>query len=100
MKLNEKIYLARKKKGLHACEVSEMAGVGSSYVSKLECRKGEANPQINNLKNIAKVLGVQVEYLVCDDDDAEQIDVILRAYRAMDRRNKDKLLALMEILLS
>ncbi|MDD6021504.1 MAG: helix-turn-helix transcriptional regulator [Oscillospiraceae bacterium] len=68
MKLNEKIVFCRKKCGISQEALGEKIGVSRQAVSKWET--GEALPEITNLKALAVVFGVTVDFLLDDDDGA------------------------------
>lgn len=69
MTLAEKIKKARTEAGLSQEQLSEKLGVSRSAVAKWESGKGL--PDVDNLKNIAKLLNVSVDYLL---DDGEALD--------------------------
>ncbi|MDD6489845.1 MAG: helix-turn-helix domain-containing protein [Clostridia bacterium] len=72
MTLGEKLKEARKQVGLSQEELSEKLGVSRSAVAKWETDKGI--PDIDNLKNISKLLNVSLDYLL---DDGEKIDELV-----------------------
>ncbi|MBQ7828265.1 MAG: helix-turn-helix domain-containing protein [Clostridia bacterium] len=69
MKLQEKIYTCRKKKGLSQEALAEMIGVSRQAVSKWET--GEAVPDITNFAALAAALGVSADWLLSDKEDAD-----------------------------
>ena len=72
---------ARIDKGLNQNELAELCGVSPSSVSQWE--SGEKRPRRDNLKKLADVLGVSVEYLLGNEKNPVQID--------MDRVDKELL---------
>jgi len=70
MTLGEKIAKARKENGLSQEALAEKLCVSRSAVAKWETDKGI--PDVTNLKTIAKLLNVSVDYLL---DDGEMLDV-------------------------
>ncbi|MBR4972169.1 MAG: helix-turn-helix transcriptional regulator [Oscillospiraceae bacterium] len=64
MKFSEKIIQARKAKALTQEDLSEAVGVSRQAVSKWET--GEANPDLDKLVAICKVLDLSMDYLCLD----------------------------------
>lgn len=64
MKFNEKIIQARKAKALTQEDLAEAVGVSRQAVSKWET--GEANPDLDKLVSICKVLDLSMDYLCLD----------------------------------
>lgn len=69
MNLNEKIIYARKKKGMSQLDLADQLQVSRQAISKWET--GEANPEITNLKSLANVLEVSVDWLLGDEEPVE-----------------------------
>ncbi|ATO37287.1 hypothetical protein GTID1_08665 [Geobacillus thermodenitrificans] len=69
MTLGEKIKKARIEAGLSQEQLSEKLGVSRSAVAKWESGKGL--PDIDNLKNLSKLLNASIDYLL---DDGETLD--------------------------
>lgn len=65
MKLEEKIVLLRKEKGLTQLQAAEKLNVSRQAISKWE--SGSAVPSIDNLKYLGELYGVPVDYLLNDD---------------------------------
>lgn len=65
MKLEEKIVLLRKEKGLTQHQVAEKINVSRQAISKWE--SGLTMPSIDNLKSLGELYGVPVDYLLNDD---------------------------------
>lgn len=65
MKLEEKLYSLRKAKGLSQMQLSEMVGVSRQSISRWEV--GTAIPSTDNLKYLARLYDVPLEYLLYDD---------------------------------
>lgn len=66
MKLEEKIFLLRKEKGLTQLQVAEKIDVSRQAISKWE--SGTAVPSIDNLKLLGELYGVPVDTLLSSDD--------------------------------
>ena len=65
MKLSEKIYELRKKKGFSQEELAEKLYVSRQSISRWEV--GSASPDAENLKQLGSIFGVSVDYLLNDD---------------------------------
>ena len=72
MKLGEKIKEARKQCGLSQEQLAEKMAVSRSAVAKWEANNGL--PDVENLKALAQLLNVSVDYLL---DDGEMIDEVV-----------------------
>ena len=72
MKLGEKINEARKQCGLSQEQLAEKMAVSRSAVAKWEANNGL--PDVDNLKALAQLLNVSVDYLL---DDGEVIDEVV-----------------------
>ena len=72
MKLGEKIKEARKQCGLSQEQLAEKMAVSRSAVAKWEANNGL--PDLDNLKALAQLLNVSVDYLL---DDGEVIDEVV-----------------------
>ena len=70
MTFGEKLKEARKNTGLTQEELAELIGISRAAVAKWETDKGL--PDIENLKSIAKLLDVSIDYLL---DDGSSIDL-------------------------
>ena len=70
MKLSEKIYYCRKKSGKSQEALAEQLGVSRQAISKWET--GESEPEIGKLKLLAAAFGVTVDWLLSDEDPAEE----------------------------
>lgn len=69
MKLNEKIYLCRKKAGLSQDALAERLGVSRQAISKWET--GESVPDTGKLLPLANALGVSLDWLLSEDGPGE-----------------------------
>lgn len=78
MTLGEKIRYARKRRGLSQEQLSEKLCVSRSAIAKWETDKGM--PDVENLKLLARLLGVSVDSLLDDTADAASA-VIREPYR-------------------
>lgn len=65
MKLEEKLVVLRKQKGLSQLELAEMMRVSRQAVSRWEV--GAAVPSTDNLKYLGRLYNVPLEYLLHDD---------------------------------
>lgn len=70
MKLNEKIIYSRKEAGLSQIDLADALGVSRQSVSKWET--GESNPDITKLPALAKALDVSIDWLLSEEDPAEE----------------------------
>ncbi len=70
MKLSEKIYYCRKKDGKSQEALAEIIGVSRQSISKWE--NEEAEPEIAKLKLLAEAFGVTVDWLLSDEEPAEE----------------------------
>ena len=95
MTLGEKIKEARKQCGLSQEQLAEKMAVSRSAVAKWEANNGL--PDVDNLKSLAQLLSVSVDYLL---DDGEVIDelVIREPYNLSDygkdikKKKKDRVI--------
>ena len=71
MTLGEKIKEARKQAGLSQDQLAEKLSVSRSAVAKWESNKGL--PDVSNLKALALLLNVSIDYLLDDSDAMAQI---------------------------
>jgi len=66
MTLGEKLKQARKEAGYSQEQLAEKLAVSRSAIAKWEADKGM--PDVANLKNLAQLLNVSVDYLLAEDD--------------------------------
>lgn len=66
MKINEKIFKHRRMKGLSQEDLASAIGVSRQSISKWET--GESMPETGKLKLLADCLGIDVDYLLSEDD--------------------------------
>ena len=71
MKLEEKILILRKKHGLSQEELAQRLGVTRQAVYKWE--SGNAFPEMDKIKALAKLFSVSFDYLL--DDTVEEYDL-------------------------
>jgi len=69
MKLNEKIYLCRRKAGLSQEALAEKAGVSRQAVSKWET--GTAMPELDKIAVLSEIFGVTTDWLIKDNSEDE-----------------------------
>lgn len=76
MKFNEKIALLRKQKGMTQEALAFKLGISRQSVSKWE--KGECEPDLSKLKEIASMFEVSIDYLLNDnyEDEVDKGDKI------------------------
>lgn len=74
--MENNIRLARKQKGLGQKELAEKIGVALDTVSRWENNVRE--PKISDIKNIAHVLGVSVDYLLANTQEEKQSESNVR----------------------
>lgn len=93
MTFQEKLFTLRKKNGLSQDELAQRLGVTRQAVYKWE--SGNASPEIDKLRAIARLFGVSFDYLLNDDIEdfePEKKDVHKIAYRKVffrgDRQNE------------
>jgi len=95
MTLGEKLAKARKENGLSQEALAEKLCVSRSAVAKWETDKGI--PDVTNLKTIAKLLNVSVDYLL-DDGEPLDVQVIREPYnlskygKGIRKRKKDRVI--------
>ena len=89
MTFGEKIKEARKKTGLSQEELAEIIGISRAAVAKWETDKGL--PDIENLKAIAKLLDVSIDYLL-DDGSTIDLSVTKKAIN-LEKNSEDKKLS-------
>ena len=95
MTLGEKLACARKENGLSQESLAEKLCVSRSAVAKWETDKGI--PDITNLKAIAKLLNVSIDYLL-DDGETLDVQVVREAYdlsnygKGIRKRKKDRVI--------
>lgn len=91
--LGQRIRRERKKLSLTQEQLAEMTGVSHAYIGQIE--RGERNPTLETLVNLANRLGVSIDYLLQDSlvlDDDNYIDQFRQLL--MKRTSKEKQMAL------
>lgn len=84
MTTGEKIKSARTEAGLSQEQLAEKLNVSRSAVAKWESEGG--TPDIGNLKNIADLLGVSIDYLLKESEEYEQcIPVSTEGLKLLDK---------------
>jgi transcriptional regulator with XRE-family HTH domain len=74
MKIQDKIKINRKNKGLSQKQLAEIVGINTSHLSRLE--NGRYKPSIEVLKKLAAALQVSADYLLSStDEEAEEIKI-------------------------
>lgn len=87
MTLGEKLKKVRKEAGLSQEQLAEKMCVSRSAIAKWEADKGM--PDINNLKIMAKLLNVSIDYLL-DDDEQISINKIKETININDYKKSGK----------
>ena len=87
MKLGEKIKEARKQCGLSQEQLAEKMAVSRSAVAKWEANNGL--PDVDNLKALAQLLNVSVDYLLDDGEVTDEV-VMREPYNLSDYGNGSK----------
>ena len=72
MKLGQKISQIRKEKKLSQSDIAKAVGVSRDAISKYE--RGDIVPSVENAKKMADVLGVNLDYLVSNEEQQEVIE--------------------------
>lgn len=73
MRINEKIYIYRKKLGISQEALAEMLNISRQAISKWET--GEATPDSDKLLPLARIFGVTADHLLSDDDANAQASI-------------------------
>jgi transcriptional regulator with XRE-family HTH domain len=81
MSLGEKIKTCRKDKGYSLRLLASKVELSASFLSQIE--QGKASPSIENLKKIANELDVRVSFLIEEEDEKRDTDIVKK-----DERNK------------
>lgn len=83
----EKLDLLMEEKHINKPKLAELSGVPYTTIDGFY-KKGYQNAQISNVRKIAKVLGVSVDYLFEEDDAAEEISfearMLAKSYDTLD----------------
>ena len=66
MVFNERLNLIRKSKGYTAQFMADSLGIGLRHYRKYE--SGDTKPTIDGLINIADILDISIDYLLCRDE--------------------------------
>ncbi|NFG60035.1 helix-turn-helix transcriptional regulator [Clostridium botulinum] len=71
MHIGEKIKSIRVKKNMSRKDIAKKSGISEISIRKYE--KGERNPKLENIKNIAKALNISIYELIKDDNLEESL---------------------------
>lgn len=77
--IGERIKKSRNDKGLSLRELASRVDLSASFLSQIE--QGKASPSIENLKKIANSLDVRVSYLIEDEDDKVNKELVRKDNR-------------------
>ena len=97
MKWNEKVLKLMKEKGLSQKQLAQECKIAESSVSRY--LKAEKRPRLDIVVNFAKILGVQPEYLLDDNDLNDNAftlisTAIARKGKELSPEEKNKLIAM------
>lgn len=73
MKLEEKLYELRRKTHFSQEQLADKMNVSRQAISKWE--KGDNKPDLDNLKKLAEIFDVKLEYLIQDDYVEEKVEI-------------------------
>lgn len=71
LSIGERVRFEREKQGLTGVALADKAGVTPAMVSQIE--NDQAEPSLDTLENVAKVLGVSVCYFLLEQEDVENL---------------------------
>lgn len=77
--IGERIKKSRNEKGLSLRELASRVDLSASFLSQIE--QGKASPSIENLKKIATSLDVRVSYLIEDEEDKINKEIVRKDNR-------------------
>lgn len=77
--IGERIKKSRNDKGLSLRELASRVDLSASFLSQIE--QGKASPSIENLKKIATSLDVKVSYLIEDEEETKNMEVVKKNER-------------------
>lgn len=77
--IGERIKKSRNDKGLSLRELANKVELSASFLSQIE--QGKASPSIENLKKIATSLDVRVSYLIEDEEDKNNTELMKKSER-------------------
>lgn len=77
--IGERIKKSRNEKGLSLRELASKVDLSASFLSQIE--QGKASPSIENLKKIATSLDVKVSYLIEDEEETRNMEVVKKDER-------------------
>lgn len=72
--IGERIKKSRNEKGLSLRELAGKLNLSASFISQIE--QGKASPSIENLKKIATSLDVKVSYLIEDEEEKQNVEIV------------------------
>lgn len=92
--IGERIKKSRNDKGLSLRDLATKVELSASFLSQIE--QGKASPSIENLKKIATSLDVRVSYLIEDEDDVNNTELMRRNERKyIESRDSNTMIALL-----
>jgi transcriptional regulator with XRE-family HTH domain len=95
-RLAERLRTSRELVGLSQQAVTDLTGIPRSAVSDIE--RGERRVDSLELKRLALIYGVSIDYLLGDDPDRESFRPLARAHAGLTDTDREKLLAFAQFL--
>ncbi|MEA3320432.1 MAG: helix-turn-helix domain-containing protein [Bacillota bacterium] len=86
--IGERIKKYREQRKMSMSELAERAGVAKSYLSSIE-RNLQSNPSVQFLEKVSTVLGVTVNTLLHDEDEAQAKENLDREWATLVREAMD-----------
>lgn len=98
--LGKRIRQERKKSNLTQEQLAELVNVSATYIGFIE--RGERTLSLSTLVHIANVLGVSVDYLLCDSvtpEASSQELLLLKLFSSATPKERETILELVKVLL-
>lgn len=98
--LGKRIRQERKKSNLTQEQLAELVNVSATYIGFIE--RGERTLSLSTLVHIANVLGVSVDYLLCDSvtpKASSQELLLLKLFSSATPKERETILELVKVLL-
>ena len=102
--MGEIIRFERKKRKLTLNDLANKLDISTTYLGLIEMGKRGKNINIELLLKMAHIFNVTVDYMLGVDEDSKSTDkeeheTLLTFYRLMEEKDRDKLIAIAQILL-